>query len=71
MVSSIAIGLGFSAWRGPKGPGSMSKVDALALRGAVVAALPPVQEPSVTPAPGQGRTDPPSLDHVITWHFIR
>ena len=39
MVSSIAIGLGFSTWRGSGEPARLSKVDALAMRGAVVAAV--------------------------------
>lgn len=71
MVSSIAIGLGFSAWRGSGEPTKMSKIDALALRGVVVAALGPSQAPYEVRGSSGQRPEPPSLDYIVTWHFIR
>lgn len=49
----------------------MSKIDALALRGVVVAALGPSQAPSEVPGSAGQRPEPPSLDNIVTWHFIR
>jgi hypothetical protein len=71
MVSSIAIGLGFSAWRGSGEPAVMSNLDAFALRGVVVAAIASTQEPVAGPDTRRRRVDPASHDHVYPWHFIR
>jgi hypothetical protein len=49
----------------------MSKIDAFALRGVVVAAITSRPEPFERPDPGRGRSEPPSLDRVYPWHFIR
>jgi hypothetical protein len=71
MVSSIAIGLGFTTWRGSRELSSMSKIDALALRGVVAAALTPNPGHLTSSGPGPRKTEPPSLDRVYPWHFIR
>jgi hypothetical protein len=71
MVSSIAIGLGFSTLRGSGGPAGMSKIDALALRGVVAAALPPSTVTYDSPLPGRDGARSQSLDQVVPWHFIR
>jgi hypothetical protein len=49
----------------------MSKIDALALRGVVLAGVAPVPEPYDPPARDHRRPMPPSLDNIATWHFIR
>lgn len=49
----------------------MSKIDALALRGVVVAAVAPGKE-SLTPDDhGWRRTEPPSSYQNFPWHLIR
>jgi hypothetical protein len=71
MVSSIAIGLGFSTWRAPAERDRMSKIDALALRGVVLAGVAPMPEPYEPTTRDHRRPLPPSLDNIATWHFIR
>jgi hypothetical protein len=71
MVSSIAIGLGFSTWRVSGERDRMSKIDALALRGVVLAGVAPMSDSYEPPARDHQRPMPPSLDNIATWHFIR
>jgi hypothetical protein len=71
MVSSIAIGLGFPTWRASAEPGVMSKIDAFGLRGVVVAAVTSSGEALAHPGTDRRRVEPPSLDRVLPWHFIR
>jgi hypothetical protein len=71
MVSSIAIGLGFSTWRASAETGVLSKIDAFGLRGVVVAAVASCAEPPAHPGSPRGRVEPTSLDQVLPWHFIR
>ncbi len=49
----------------------MSRIEAFALRGLVVAALGSSQEPFEVPDRGRRKPEPPSLDNIVTWHFIR
>jgi hypothetical protein len=49
----------------------MSKIDALALRGVVLAAVAAMPEPYAPPTRDHQRPMPPSLDNIATWHFIR
>ncbi len=48
----------------------MSRIEAFALRGLVVAALGSSQEPFEVPG-RRHRPEPSSLDNIVTWHFIR
>jgi hypothetical protein len=49
----------------------MSKIDALALRGVVAAALTPNPGHIASSETGPRKPGPPSLDRVYPWHFIR
>jgi hypothetical protein len=49
----------------------MSRIDALALRGVVLAGVAPMPEPHDPPTRDHRRPAPPSLDNIATWHFIR
>jgi hypothetical protein len=49
----------------------MSKIDALALRGVVAAALTPNPGHIASSETGPRKPEPPSLDRVYPWHFIR
>jgi hypothetical protein len=49
----------------------MSKIDAFGLRGVVVAAVTSSGEALAHPGTDRRRVEPPSLDRVLPWHFIR